>query len=127
MIRRSCLIICFALLSTTARASPSEFTAIRVEQGLVYVDVGKRNGVSPGQALEVIAREGSTDAFHLGWVVLESCRESVSMACVAGGIAPHVKQGTLLRLPSTSTPTPTPTPVIPAPPPLPPAPPAAIA
>jgi hypothetical protein len=120
MIRRSCLVICIAAFATTARASPSEYTAIRVDQGLVYVDVGKRNGVSPGQALEVIAREGTTDALHLGWVVLESCGDSVSMARVPSELAPYIKQGTLLRLPPGSTPTPTPIPTpTPTPSPIP--------
>ncbi|HEY1548671.1 MAG TPA: hypothetical protein VGG28_12670 [Kofleriaceae bacterium] len=117
--------ICTIAFSSTARASPAEYTAIRVDQGLVYVDVGKRNGVAPGQALEVIAHEGGSDAFHLGWVVLESCGDSVSLARVPSDLAPYIKQGTVLRIPTASqsppTPTPTPAPTTTPPPPPPPA------
>jgi hypothetical protein len=123
MIRLVYIACSIAAFTTVARASPAEYTAIRVDEGLVYVDVGKRNGVSPGQALEVVAREGNNEAFHLGWLVLESCGDTVSLARVPSELAPYVKQGTLLRMPGGALavaappppPTPTPTPATPPP------------
>ncbi|HEY3804849.1 MAG TPA: hypothetical protein VGL61_19685 [Kofleriaceae bacterium] len=105
-----------------APAAPAELAVIRVDEGLAYVDVGRKNGVAPGQALEVVTREGSDDAFHLGWIVLESCGETVSLAHVPSELVPYVKQGTLLRLPGAGTPRPPPTVPKPAtaPPPTPP-------
>ncbi len=97
---RVCLLVALGLaIPTVARAAPTEFAAIRVDQGLVYIDVGRRNGVMPGQALEVVTREGNDESFHLGWIVLESCGETVSLAHVPIELAPYIKQGTLLRLP----------------------------
>jgi hypothetical protein len=104
-----------------APAAPAELAVIRVDQGLAYVDVGRKNGVAPGQALEVVTREGSDEAFHLGWIVLESCGETISLAHVPSELAPYVKQGTLLRLPGLAVPPAPPPPPKPAPTPTPPA------
>ncbi len=108
-------------LSAPARAAPGDFTAIKIDEGLVYVDIGRKQGVAPGQAMEVVAREGNGDeAFHLGWIVLESCGESVSMARIPAELKPHVKEGTIVRMPGAPTMR-----VQPAAPPPPPAPPKA--
>lgn len=101
ILRRLVALVPFALvIPTTARAAPAEYTAIRVDQGLVYVDVGRKNGVEPGQALEVVSHEGNDEPFHIGWIVLESCGDSVSLARVPTELGPYIKRGTLLRLPT---------------------------
>ncbi|HEY1814599.1 MAG TPA: hypothetical protein VGG74_19745 [Kofleriaceae bacterium] len=108
-----------------APAASTELAVIRVDEGLAYVDVGCKNGVAPGQALEVVTRDGSADAFHRGWLVLESCGDTVSIAHVPSELVPYVKPGTLLRLPGAVTPPPPPPPkptVVPPPPPPPPVP-----
>ena len=97
-------LVAFALVDSSCRACGTRRAAvIRVDQGLVYIDVGRRNGVMPGQALEVVTHEGNDEAFHLGWIVLESCGETVSLARVPADLAPYIKQGTLLRLPLGTT------------------------
>ena len=130
ILRRLVALVPFALvIPATARAAPAEYTAIRVDQGLVYVDVGRRNGVEPGQALEVVTHEGNDEAFHIGWIVLESCGESVSLARVPAELVPYIKRGTQLRLPNgqpahvtspeaTAPPPSTPAPPTQAPPPI---------
>jgi hypothetical protein len=108
-----CLVIALVLavaFPTESRAAPSEFVAIRVDEGLVYIGVGRSNGVAPGQALEVIGREGNDESFHLGWIVLESCGDTVSLARIPTDLGPYIKKGTILRLPGTSAPPPPPQP-----------------
>src|SRR4051794_5298868 len=92
------LLLAFGLL-TSARASPAELAIVRVDEGLAYVNIGSRDGVAAGQALEVVERAAPNESFHLGWIVLESVGEGLSMARVPDDLRAHVKQGTVVRLP----------------------------
>jgi hypothetical protein len=123
---RRCLAVASILAFTpsAARAAPSEYTAIRVDDGVVYVDVSCKDGASAGQALEVVARDNANEPVHVGWVVLDSCGDAVSIARVPAELRGQIRKGTLFRVPPPPPPAPVPPPAIAPVPPAPPAPPA---
>jgi len=114
-------LILFASL-LVGHAAFADHQIVRVDEGLAYVDIGKRDGVAPGQALEVVDRATPTETFHLGWIVLDSCGDGLSMARVPEELRAHVKQGTVVRMPAhvaVAAPAPAAAPAVAAPPPPP--------
>jgi hypothetical protein len=130
-VRLAIALVAFTIaIPHSARAAPGDYAVSRVDEGLAYINIGRKDGVAPGQAVEVVTREGADEVFHLGWIVLESCGETISLAHVPGELGARVRQGTVVRLPGSiptrrvaaATPAPAPAPGVAPAAPMPPAP-----